>query len=375
MKIRLQFSQDMPAGPVLLSLPKPPPATMRAFALRDPAGNAAGSGQILEQNHAAVLLPPVCANEPLVLDLVPREASPSAIDVRQEPHRIAITLAGQPFAVFRYEPEMSKPIVWPLVGPDGLALTRAWPMSEEDSAESRDHIHHQSFWVAHGDVNSVDFWTVEKGHGMQQVRDVRLIRGPACAVVDARIDWVSAQCVKQMSERRRLVFWDQVGGLRFVDLTCLFEMTEGDVRFGDTKEGGICSLRVAPAIEEQRGAGRITTGAGAQGETAAWGKPAPWCDYSGPLAGRPVGLAVLDHPSNFRHPATWHVRAYGLMTANPFGISYFTNDKTQDGSFTWRKGDAVEYRYRVVLHSGDAAAAGIDAQWGLFAASPAIEVF
>ena len=142
-------------------------------------------------------------------------------------------------------------------------------------------------------------------------------------------------------------------------------MTDEPVRFGDTKEGGLCSVRVASALEEKRGSGKITNGSGGQGEAACWGKPAPWCDYSGTLAGKQVGIAILDHPGNFRYPTTWHVRAYGLMTANPFGISYFTNDKTQDGSYTWRKGEVAEYRYRVVLHSGDAAAAGLDKRWNL----------
>ncbi len=137
-------------------------------------------------------------------------------------------------------------------------------------------------------------------------------------------------------------------------------MTDGPVRFGDTKEGGMCSIRVASALEEKRGGGRITNGSGGQGEKACWGKPAPWCDYSGTRAGKPVGIAILDHPGNFRYPTTWHVRAYGLMTANPFGISYFTDDKARDGSHTWQKGEVVEYWYRVVLHSGDAASAGLD---------------
>ena len=46
------------------------------------------------------------------------------------------------------------------------------------------------------------------------------------------------------------------------------------------------------------------------------------------LSGRNVGIAILDRPGNFRYPTVWHVRACGLMTANPFGISCFTNDKT-----------------------------------------------
>jgi len=37
--------------------------------------------------------------------------------------------------------------------------------------------------------------------------------------------------------------------------------------------------------------------------------------------GKTVGIAVFDHPSNPRHPTTWHVRDYGLFAANPLGCT------------------------------------------------------
>ena len=39
--------------------------------------------------------------------------------------------------------------------------------------------------------------------------------------------------------------------------------------------------------------------------------------------GKTYGVAVLDDPRNPLHPTRWHVRAYGLLAANPFGLSYF----------------------------------------------------
>jgi len=47
-------------------------------------------------------------------------------------------------------------------------------------------------------------------------------------------------------------------------------------------------------------------------------KHADWCDYYGSIGGKTVGIAMFDHPSNPRHPTTWHVRDYGLFAANPF---------------------------------------------------------
>ena len=64
-----------------------------------------------------------------------------------------------------------------------------------------------------------------------------------------------------------------------------FTAEYGDVKFGDTKEGGIVAFRMNDELREQGGTGKITTSEGAVGEKAAWGKPAAWCDYTGTLEG------------------------------------------------------------------------------------------
>ena len=93
------------------------------------------------------------------------------------------------------------------------------------------------------------------------------------------------------------------------------------------------------------------------------GKPANWCDYSGEIAGEELGIAILDHPANPHHPVRWHVRGYGLFAANPFGLAAFTNDKSQDGSITVEPGQTLRYRYRVIIHPGDAKTADIAGLW------------
>ena len=111
---------------------------------------------------------------------------------------------------------------------------------------------------------------------------------------------------------------------------------------------------------------QITNAEGLVGEKQLWGKPSPWCDYSGEINGEKVGVAILDHPDNPRHPVRWHARAYGLFAANPFGLSVFTNDKSQDGSMTITPGQSVHYRYRVIIHPGtvkDADIAGLYAKY------------
>src|SRR5262249_34697455 len=84
-----------------------------------------------------------------------------------------------------------------------------------------------------------------------------------------------------------------------------------------------------------------------------------WADYSGQVGGQLVGVAILDHPTNPRFPTYWHARDYGLFATNIFGVHDFENDKSRDGSLTIRPGQPLRFRFRVVIHPGDAAAAYI----------------
>jgi hypothetical protein len=58
---------------------------------------------------------------------------------------------------------------------------------------------------------------------------------------------------------------------------------------------------------------------------------------------------VFDSPKSFRHPTTWHARAYGLFAANPFGLREFTKDPSKDGSRTVPEGKSLTFRYRVLI--------------------------
>src|SRR5947209_7771092 len=86
-----------------------------------------------------------------------------------------------------------------------------------------------------------------------------------------------------------------------------------------------------------------------------------WRDWSSDVCSSDL-VTIFDHPGNSPR-ARWHVRAYGLFAANPFGLKVFTGDKSQDGSVTLEPGKTLRLRYRVVIHPGDAKSAGIPALW------------
>jgi hypothetical protein len=249
-------------------------------------------------------------------------------------------------------------------------------MRTDVPGENQDHPHHKSLWVAWGDVNGTDNWSEDRqrGHARQAIRSFTACEsGPVCGRIAGLVDWLSEKGDRVMEEDREILIWNLPADRRALDLTVAFRATRGPVRFGDTKEGGLCSIRVASSMDAS-GAGTIVNSYGGINEPETWGKRAHWCDYCGPVNGHTVGIAIFDHPGNFRHPTYWHVRNYGLMTANPFGLSHFHNDKTRDGSHVLEAGRTLTFRYRVYCHAGTAAEGAVAARYHDFINPPAVAV-
>ena len=246
-----------------------------------------------------------------------------------------------------------------MTGPELVQLTRSYPIVKGVPDETTDHKHHKSLWVAHGDVNGVDDWSESRNHGRQVNRRIKeVVDGPVMGVVRQDLNWTTNRGKKVCEEEREFRVWATPPDHRIMDLTVTFRSKTGKVVFGDTKEGGICSLRVASSMDGSRG-GRIENSYGGRGEAETWGRRAVWCDYSGVVGGKLVGIAVFDTPGNLRYPTYWHVRDYGLMTANPFGISHFAPESGEDGTYELAKGKELRFAYRIFMHLGDTSTARI----------------
>lgn len=279
-----------------------------------------------------------------------------------------VEIDGKPFTALFTGGTTLKPYLHPLRAASDKIVTRLFPM-EMVEGESRDHPHHRGLWFTHGDVNGFDFWGQDaKGkQGRVQLKKViDLKSGKKEGSITALFEWVDPKGEVLLSENRTMKF-RAAPNLRIID----FDATLTAVRkakFGDTKEG-FFALRLAEPLKEGKGGtGRMVSAEGAATEKNVWGKPSPWVDYAGELQGEKLGIAIFDHPSNLKHPTFWHARAYGLFAANPFGEHDFFNDKKRDGSVTLEPGQAQRFRYRVVIHSGDAQSAGIAEMYKKFAA-------
>ncbi len=281
----------------------------------------------------------------------------SQVKVKAGEDRVSVRIGGALFTRYLFGGERPKPCLYPLVGPYGHGVTRAYPQ-EEVEGDSTDHVHHRSLWVAWGDVNGSDNWGEAEGAGRMVHRYFDATEsGPVFGRIAALNDWVDAGGNRLMQDLVEYRFYNVPPSLRLFDLTVAFFASEGEVRFGDTKEGGIISVRVATPMEGGRG-GLIRNALGGLSEAETWGRRASWCDYCGTVGGHRAGIAVFDHPHNLRYPTFWHVRDYGLMTANPFGLSYFP-DGEGDGSYVLPAGGKLTFRYRVLIHAGQAEAGGV----------------
>lgn len=281
-----------------------------------------------------------------------------------------VSIGDDFFTEFHYGSEHKKPFLWPILAEGDVSITRDWPMGEAD--QTTDHPHQKSLWTAYGDYNGSDIWAEGANSGFQRVRDVKGGRGDAYAWITFMCDWTDKDGKPILTERREYRFYNTPPAARLIDGYVTLIAAHGDVKFGDTKEGGLMSVRMRDSLREKGGTGVITTAAGAVGSAAAWGKPAAWCDYSGLIEGLGVrGLAILDHPGNLRHPTHWHVRDYGLMAANCFGYSHFTNGK-ENGDWLLKAGTEQRFVYRVYVHSGDVKEADVAGRFADFARPPSV---
>ena len=261
----------------------------------------------------------------------------------------------------------NKPILWPVIGPTGKEMTRAYPMRMVDG-EKKDHVHQRSLWFTHGSVNEFSFWeevNPKKAPGEQRHREFKVQEGGEQATIVSQTDWLG-DGKKVLEDERTIVIRDQEGA-RVLDYRIVLRASEGDVHFGETKEGSF-GIRIPTSMDvDSKQRGQIVNDGG-QTDAEAWGQKASWVDYHGPVEGEHLGIAVLNHPQSFRYPTRWHVRTYGLFAANPWGVKDFTAGKEAGGEYTLPKGESLTLSYRVIFHKGDEKEGKIAQEFEKFAA-------
>jgi len=289
---------------------------------------------------------------------------PAELAIRVDDDSADVLLKGQPFTAFHYHSKWDKPFLHPLRTKSGVVVSRGYPVSPLPG-DSQDHEWHRGIWFGHGDINGEDFW---REQGREKTSWLVLHGAPEVSgtTLTATLNMQSAKSGVLGSIREAFTFRRAEDAV-VIDAVIEVNADRGvALKFGDTDDGGF-GVRLREEFRQDRGA-RLANSEGLTGTENIWGKPAKWVYYEAKVDGKAAGVAAFDHPSNLRHPTTWHARGYGLFAANPFGLRSFTRDKTQDGSFTIPAGGKQEFRYRVVVMDGETPAAKLDAMFADYAA-------
>lgn len=276
--------------------------------------------------------------------------------IDDQPHngRVVVRRDGKLTTIYHYHGFLFKPYFYPVIGPAGTNLTADIPS---------DHPHHRSIWVAHHEVNGVDFYYEHRDEGrILHEAFTRWWKGPARPGFEAVNRWVAPDGRRILSDRRTVRFGDEGDGAWSIDLLLTLVADSGDVDFSDTKEAGLPLVRVADDIDEFDG-GRITAPGGKTGEEATFGLRAPWVDYSG----KEHGLTLMDHPTNPNHPPGLFTRSYGPISTRE-GFMF-------DGGCRLQAGEEVSLWTRILIHPGGADEAAIEEHFRRFAALTPEDLF
>ena len=310
-------------------------------------------------------------------------------------HRVDITIDGDLFTSYIWPASLEKPVLYPLIAPDGVVVTRGFPLDPRPG-ERTDHPHHAGLWFNYGNVNGFDFWNnsgaipAKDRSKMGTIRQEKIVStksGRDSGELVVECVWIAGDGTPQLNETTRLVFSHHKGTRSIDRITTLKALKE--VVFHDDKEG-LYGMRVAHFLEsptEKSGiyndangrptkvASADTTGATGVYRTSdgvigdkVWGTRGRWCTLTGEASGHHVSVAIIDDPRNPGYPTYWHARGYGLFAANPLGKSIF-DPKSAPLNFTLPQGQVATFRYRVEILSHVATDAEINHDADDFAAA------
>jgi hypothetical protein len=273
-----------------------------------------------------------------------------------------------------------KPVLFPVNTPSGITVTRGYPLDPRPG-ERVDHPHHIGLWLNYQYVNGFDFWNnstaiaPDKRRSYGTVVHDRIVRKEAkdnTAFVETSAQWKRPDKLTLLIETTRYNF--TVDGSTFIidRITTLRALSE-DADMRDIKDG-LLGLRVTrelelpsnesvnyvdgngnitevPAINNEGVTGNYLSSEGLTGEKV-WGTRGTWVSLSGKKNNKDISVTILDHPGNPGFPTYWHARGYGLFAANPIAPSSF-DKKQKPMNLVIRKGEAVTFRFRVVVHEGE----------------------
>lgn len=265
-------------------------------------------------------------------------AAEPSVKITQKTDTLDVSVGGKPFTVFNFGQSLPKPFFSPVLTPEGHVMTRALE-------NPKDHPHHKGIWLSVDEVNDVRFWA-ERGKIQNISLNIVAAEGNP-AKFQVLNHWVGKDGKPVVSEETTISIFAN----RLIAYDIKFTAGAESVTWGDTKEG-LFGFRMVDSMREKGGDGKVENAEGLKGTAECWGKPSAWVDYVGTVEGEKVGVAIFDHPENFR-PSRYHVRDYGLFSISPFGESSYTNGKEKEALVVLPKGKSLRLRYAAYIHPGE----------------------
>ncbi len=262
-----------------------------------------------------------------------------------------------------HDPKEDKPYVHPLATTDGSVLTWHRP---------GDHIWHRALWFSWKTINGLNYWEENRktflSQGRTEIKSVKVtMNKDFSAKAEIVLSYHPPKKPEIMSEKRTIEFGAPTKeGLYRIDWSAVFTATGADALLGRTPIkgekggrgwGGYAGMSIRMA-KETRG-WNIVDSKGRK-DMKIHGQPdATWVDASGKTtSGKDVGVAILDHPKNTRHPSPWYIAK---------GMPYFSPAILYNKSLTLKKAETLNLKYRIIVHPGLGDAKMLDEEFKTFA--------
>lgn len=249
--------------------------------------------------------------------------------------KIEFKINGNLFSNYVLSDSEKYPYMFPLNGPSKGSVT---------SMRNADYPHHSSLFLSCDRLNGGNYWHegLERGQILSVRADV-IESGGEKAIIKNECIWRREGGSSPIFDKRKISVSAPSNTKTIVDFDITLEMLE-DVTILKTGHS-LFSARVAPDFAVNNG-GTIVNAEGEKGEKATYGKKSAWVDYYGKRDGKYEGIAILQHPSNDLLPPWW-TRNYGFFAPDP--AAWPQNEE----SLFFKKGESINLRYRIIIHSGN----------------------
>lgn len=269
-------------------------------------------------------------------------AGPLTVTAVLEKDAVTVNVDGKLFTVYKFSHDQKYPYFWPVNGPaSGASVT---------TESTEPYPHHHSLFFGCDRVNGGNYWQDVNTRGQILSQGPKIVEGTGERVVFTdECLWERPRRDPVIRDTRRITISAPDAAVRLIDFEIALEPLV-DIHIENTNHS-LFSARMVPELSVQAG-GTLVNAEGKSGEKKTLGTPSAWCDYFGVRDGVTEGLAILDHPGNRWFPTKWFTRDYGFFSPTPMHW-------LDGGKLDIPKGETLTLRYRVVVHSGDTAAAGI----------------